>query len=69
MYRSVFSGDDDYSQFGDYDNYDPQEEQEQETFSFESNFEQNHDQQQEEQMKEHEKPAASFSLADGFPEV
>merc|ERR1712037_756365 len=39
-----FYGDDDYSQFGDYDNYDPQQEQEE------------------------EQPAASFSLADGFPE-
>merc|ERR1712018_403697 len=60
-----FYGDDDYSQFGDYANYDPQEEQEEETFSFEGNFEEN---QQHQQMKEQEKPVTSFSLADGFPE-
>merc|ERR1711990_46216 len=58
-----FYGDDDYSQFGDYDNYDPQQEEEEETFAFESSFEKN-----QQQMKEQEKPAASFSLADGFPE-
>merc|ERR1712212_708022 len=57
-----FYGDDDYSQFGDYDSYDPQED-EGETFAFESNFEKN-----QQQMKEQEKPATSFSLADGFPE-
>ena len=62
-YRYFLSGDDDYSQFGDYDNYDPQQEEE-ETFAFESSFEKN-----QQQMKEQEKPAASFSLADGFPEV
>merc|ERR1711936_540631 len=59
-----FYGDDDYSQFGDYDNYDPQQEDvEEETFAFESNFEKN-----QQPMKEQEKPATSFSLADGFPE-
>ena len=63
MFRSRLSGDDDYSQFGDYGSYDPQED-EGETFAFESNFEKN-----QQQMKEQEKPAASFSLADGFPEV
>ena len=66
LYRSVLSGDDDYSQFGDYDNYDPQQEEEEETFAFESSFEKN---QQQQLMQEQEQPAASFSLADGFPEV
>merc|ERR1712037_242993 len=60
-----FYGDDDYSQFGDYDNYDPQQEEEEETFAFESSFEKN---QQQQLMQEQEQPAASFSLADGFPE-
>ena len=60
----MLSGDDDYSQFGDYSSYDPQEEEE-ETFAFESNFERKKQQ----QMEEQERPAASFSLADGFPEV
>ena len=31
------TGDDDYSQFGDYNSYDPQEEEE-ETFAFEGSF-------------------------------
>merc|ERR1719273_2957858 len=53
-----FYGDDDYSQFGDYNSYDPQEEEE-ETFAFEGSFGSN---------QEQEKPATSFSLADGFPE-
>merc|ERR1719400_382998 len=58
-----FYGDDDYSQFGDYNSYDPQEEEE-ETFAFEGSFGSN----QQQQMKEQEQPATSFSLADGFPE-
>merc|ERR1719305_1160064 len=57
-----FYGDDDYSQFGDYNSYDPQEEEE-ETFAFEGSFGNN-----QQQVKEQEKPATSFSLADGFPE-
>ena len=60
----MVSGDDDYSQFGDYNSYDPQEEEE-ETFAFESSFEKKRQQ----QMEQQERPAASFSLADGFPEV
>ena len=37
MFRSLLLGDDDYSQFGDYNSYDPQEEEE-ETFAFEGSF-------------------------------
>ena len=62
--RSLFSGDDDYAQFGDYDSYGPIEE-EANKFGFESNYEQEGEQ----QVNVEEKPAASFSLADGFPEV
>ena len=37
MFKSLLAGDDDYSQFGDYNSYDPQEEEE-ETFAFEGSF-------------------------------
>ena len=62
--RSLFSGDDDYAQFGDYDSYG-QIEEEANKFGFESNYEQEGEQ----HVDVEEKPAASFSLADGFPEV
>ena len=40
MFRSLLLGDDDYSQFGDYNSYDPQEEEEG-TFAFEGSFAKN----------------------------
>ena len=43
MFKSLLAGDDDYSQFGDYNSYDPQEEEE-ETFAFEGSFENNQQQ-------------------------
>ena len=61
--RYFLSGDDDYSQFDDYNSYGTEEDEEEERFSFESNFEKN------QLSEEQEKPATSFSLADGFPEV
>ena len=63
--KSLFSGDDDYAQFGDYDSYGPIEE-EANKFGFESNYEQ---EEGEQHVDVEEKPATSFSLADGFPEV
>merc|ERR1711990_1119790 len=57
-----FYGDDDYSQFDDYNSYGPEEDEGEERFSFESNFEKS------QLSEEEEKPATSFSLADGFPE-
>ena len=62
--RSLFSGDDDYAQFGDYDSYGSIEE-EANKFGFENNYEQEGEQ----DVNVEEKPATSFSLADGFPEV
>ena len=62
--KSLFSGEDDYAQFGDYDSYGPIEE-EANKFGFENNYEQEGEQ----HVNVEEKPATSFSLADGFPEV
>ena len=62
--KSLFSGDDDYAQFGDYDSYG-QIEEEANKFGFESNYEQEGEQ----HVDVEEKHATSFSLADGFPEV
>ena len=63
--RSLFSGDDDNAQFGDYDSYG-QIEEEANKFGFESNYE---EEEGEQHVNVEEKPATSFSLADGFPEV
>ena len=51
MYRSLVAGDDDYSQFGDYNSYDPQQEEEEETFAFEGSFGKNQQQVKEQEFK------------------